>query len=66
MKISMFVRRNTVDETHLQQAGFTLDEIVRLARLRHSYPLLEELVTRHELQWLEFIKWCYATGRIHE
>jgi hypothetical protein len=66
MKIANFARRNAVDETHLRQAGFTLEEIVVLSRLRHSYPLLGELVSRHELQWLEFIKWCYATGRIEE
>ena len=66
MKIANFARRNAVDETDLQQAGFTLEEIVVLSRLRHSYPLLGELVSRRELRWLEFIKWCYATGRIEE
>ena len=66
MKIANFSRRNAVNETDLQQAGFTVEEIVVLARLRLSYPLLGELVTRRELRWLEFIKWCYATGRIDE
>jgi hypothetical protein len=66
MKIANFSRRNVVNETDLQQAGFTVEEIVVLARLRHSYPLLGELVTRRERRWLEFIKWCYATGRIDE
>jgi hypothetical protein len=66
MKIANFSRRNAVNETDLQQAGFTVEEIVVLARLRHSYPLLGELVTRRERRWLEFIKWCYATGRIDE
>ena len=66
MKIAKFARRNAVDETDLQEAGFTVEEIVVLARLRHSYPVLGELVSRRELQRLEFIKWCYVTGRIHD
>ena len=66
MKFANFARRNAVDETDLQQAGFTVEEIFVLAKLRHNYPLLGELVTRSELQWLEFIKWCYMTGRIHD
>jgi hypothetical protein len=66
MKLSMFSRHNAIDETHLQQAGFTVDEIVLLAKLRQNRPLLEELVSRRERYWLEFMKWCYATGRLHD
>jgi hypothetical protein len=66
MKIAMFTRRTAVEVTHLQQAGFTLEEIVRLDELRQSYPVIETVDSRRELQWLKFMRWCYVTGHISE
>jgi hypothetical protein len=66
MKIAMFTRRNAVEVTHLQQAGFTMEEIDRLDELRQSYPVIETVDSRRELQWLRFLRWCYVTGVMGE
>ncbi|HEX5165760.1 MAG TPA: hypothetical protein VFV93_10215 [Thermomicrobiales bacterium] len=62
----MFTRRQAVDVTHLQQAGFTTEEIDQLDALRQTYPLIERVDSQREFQWLTFMRWCYVTGVIGE
>jgi hypothetical protein len=64
MKMARFTRSMVVDETQLERAGFTREQITRLSELRESYLLLEYIELRRQRQWLTFMKWCYVTGRI--
>jgi hypothetical protein len=58
--------RPTVTSLQLAEREFTPEQITRLAALRAHYPLLEFVESRSDVDRLSFLKWRYATGRLHE
>ncbi len=50
-------QRTTIDRRVLLDAGFIDDQIEVLEAMRGSYPYLEFLDSRQELERLRFMKW---------
>lgn len=58
--------RPAVTELHLVEAGLTPEVIVRFAALRAVYPVIEFVESRIDVDRLSFLKWRFATGRLHD
>jgi hypothetical protein len=57
---SLHPTRITTTRSDLLAAGFTTTEIEALTALRATYPYVEFLDSRQELQRLRFMKWMIS------
>lgn len=51
-------------EARLVRDGFTPEQIIRLQTLRDSYPIIELVGSRRELDQLRFLRWRHTSGRL--
>jgi hypothetical protein len=49
-------------EQDLLDAGFTHEQVERLAALKSAYPFIEYVDTAKQWRRLEFLKWRYKQG----
>ena len=60
MKMTINQTRTTTTRSDLLMVGFTTAEIESLEALRATYPYVEFLDSRQELQRLRFMKWMIS------
>lgn len=61
--LSVSPRPNELTEEHLEQQGFSAEEIARLREIREMYPYIEYIDSRQEWHHLRFVKWLYMRGQ---
>ena len=60
MKMPLHPTRVTTTRSDLLANGFSTAEIAELEKLRTTYPYVEFLDSRQELQRLRFMKWMIS------
>jgi hypothetical protein len=59
---SLSNRTDELTERDLLDAGFTEEQVERLAALKSAYPFIEYVDTAKQWRRLEFLKWRYKQG----